>query len=189
VGQQLFGAGLRFHFQVNQFAGYAAAVSGVARLSPLTAIFGSPIAKKQAMTINTVKLPADVECIEDASLFIWRPRGVLNEALVNKIIAFVGDREAKFGKPFNRFTDMSALNAVDLTFKYVFHVALYRRLSRKGREIVKSAFLVTDPEIAHYIKLHAIMTDHSPLMVAMFKEFEAAAKWLGVPVELLMAQK
>ena len=135
-----------------------------------------------------MKLPADVTFIEDASLFIWRPHSVLNQAVVNEILAFVGDQEGKFGRSFNRFTDMSALDAVDLTFKYVFHVALFRRLSRRGREMVKSAFLVTDPEIAHYIKLHAIMTDHSPLKVAMFKEFEPAAKWLGVPVELLMGK-
>ena len=136
-----------------------------------------------------MKLPADGTYIEDVSLFIWRPRGVLDEAKVNKILGFVADQENKLGRPFNRFTDMSALNAVDLTFKYVFHVALYRRLSRAGREPVKSAFLVTDPEIAHYIKLHAIMTDHSPLNVAMFEEVEAAAKWLGVPVEKLRAEK
>ena len=132
-----------------------------------------------------MKLPPDVECIEDASLLIWRPRGVLNEATVNRIRAFLGDREGKVGSPFNRFTDMSALNAVDLNFKYVFHVALFRRLSRIGREVVKSAFLVTDPERARYIKLHAMLTDYSPLKVAIFKERPAAAKWLGVPVELL----
>jgi hypothetical protein len=136
-----------------------------------------------------MKLPADVTFIEAVALFIWRPHGVLDEAVVNNILTFVADQESKLGRPFNRFTDMSALNGVDLSFKYVFHVALYRRLSRAGREVVKSAFLVTDPEIAHYIKLHAIMTDHSPLKVAMFKEREAAAKWLGVPVELLMWQK
>ncbi|HEV3099066.1 MAG TPA: hypothetical protein VGY75_05065 [Candidatus Udaeobacter sp.] len=135
-----------------------------------------------------MNLPADVECIEEASLFIWRPHGVLDEAAVNKILGFVADQENKLCRPFDRFTDMSALNAVDLSFKYVFHVALYRRLSRAGREPVKSAFLVTDPEIAHYIKLHAILTDHSPLNVAMFKELEAAAKWLDVPIETLVAR-
>ena len=51
---------------------------------------------------------------------------------------------------------------------------------------LKSAFLVTDPELGHYLKLHAIMTDHSPLKVAMFNEYVAAAKWLRVPGELLM---
>ena len=40
-----------------------------------------------------MNLPADVECIEDASLFIWRPHGVLNEAMVNKILTFVADQE------------------------------------------------------------------------------------------------
>ena len=133
--------------------------------------------------------PADIECLEDVRLFIWHPRGALDEALVNKILAFVADQEGKFGMPFSRFTDTSALDAVDLSFKYIFHVALYRRLSRVGRETVKSAFLVTDPEIAHYIKLHEILTDHSPLEVDMFEKHEAAAKWLGVPVELLMPKK
>jgi len=32
------------------------------------------------------------------------------------------------------------------------------------------------------------MTDHSPLNVEMFEEREAAAKWLSVPVEALLAQ-
>jgi hypothetical protein len=132
-----------------------------------------------------MKLPADVECIEDAKLFIWRPRGVLDEALLNKILAFVVAQEGKFGRPFNRFTDTTALGAVDLTFKYVFQFALYRRLSRVGREVVKSAFLVTAPEVDRYIRLHALVTNHSPLQVSIFSEPEAAAKWLGVPVEIL----
>ena len=136
-----------------------------------------------------MNLPADVKSIDDARLFIWRPRGVLNEAVVNKILVFLADHEGKLGRAFNRFTDMSALKSVDLTFKYVFHVALYRRLSRLGRETVKSAFFVTDAEIGRYIKLHAILTDHSPLKVAMFKEYDAAAKWLDVPVELLTSQQ
>jgi hypothetical protein len=129
--------------------------------------------------------PAGVECLEDARLFVWRPRGVLTEVVLNKILAFVVLQEGKFGRPFNRFTDLSLLDAVDLTFKYVFHFALYRRLSRVGREALKSAILVTTPEVARYAKLHALVTDRSPLRVRIFKEYEAAAKWLDVSVELL----
>jgi hypothetical protein len=137
-----------------------------------------------------MKLPPDVEYIEEASLFVWRPRGVLDEAVVNRILGFVADQENKLGRPFDRFTDTSALDAVDLSFKYMFHVALYRRLSRAGREEVKSAFLVVpDSAIAHHIKLHLLMTDHSPLKVAKFEEREAAAKWLGVPIEMLTSPK
>jgi hypothetical protein len=44
-----------------------------------------------------MKLPDDVEYVEDACLFIWRPRGVLNEAVVNNIIVFVREQEDSFG--------------------------------------------------------------------------------------------
>jgi hypothetical protein len=41
----------------------------------------------------------------------------------------------------------------------------------------------------HCAKVHAMLTDYSPLDVALFTEREAAAKWLKVPVEGLMAQR
>ena len=132
--------------------------------------------------------PAGVQCLEDAQLFIWRPRGVLNEAVLNKILAFVVLQEGRYGRSFNRFTDLSRLDAVDLTFKYVFHFALYRRLSRIGREPLKSAILVRAPEVARYVKLHALVTDRSPLKVRMFKEYGPAAKWLEVSVHLLQSE-
>jgi hypothetical protein len=134
-----------------------------------------------------MELPPDVDYVEDASLFIWRPRGVLNEGLVNNIIVFVRKQEEALGRSFNRFTDLSALDAVDLNFDYVFHIALYRRLSYAGGK-VKSAFYVSSSDAAHYAKLHALVTGRSRLQVQVFTELEAAAKWLGVPVESLMLQ-
>jgi hypothetical protein len=131
--------------------------------------------------------PPDVEYVEDASLFVWRPRGVLNEELVNNIIVFVREQEETLGRPFNRFIDLSAVDTVDLNFDYVFHIALYRRLSYAGSK-VKSAFYVSSPDGTHYAKLHALLTDQSPLQASIFTDRAAAAKWLGVPVESLMAQ-
>jgi hypothetical protein len=132
-----------------------------------------------------MELPADVQYVEDASLFIWRPRGVLNEGLVNNIVVFVRKQEETLGRPFNRFIDLSAVDTVDLNFDYVFHIALYRRLSYAGSK-VKSAFYVSSPDAKHYAKLHALLTDHSPLQVSIFTDRAAAAKWLGIPIELLM---
>jgi hypothetical protein len=54
---------------------------------------------------------------------------------------------------------------------------------------VKSAFYVSSSDAAHYAKLHALLTDHSPLQVSIFTELEAAAKWLGVPIGILTTQK
>src|SRR5438552_18894507 len=133
-----------------------------------------------------MELPVDVEFVENANLFIWRPHGVLSEALVNNIIAFVREQEETLGRSFNRFADLSALDAVDLNFNFVFHVALGRRLSAKPKPAVKSAFYVTSPDTVHYAKLHAMLTDYSPLHVALFTDRAAAAKWLGVPLEALL---
>jgi hypothetical protein len=129
--------------------------------------------------------PPNVQFHEDIHLLVWKPLGVVDEAVVNKILSFLARKESTSGTPFNRFTDTSAQEAVELSFKYVFHVALYRRLTYAGHPPAKSAFYVTKPELAHLVRLHAILTDHSPLQVEMFEEREAAAKWLGVTVESL----
>src|SRR5881296_697732 len=133
-----------------------------------------------------MKPPAEVEFLEEAHLVVWRPRGILDEAAVNKVLVDLLRREAMAAKPFNRFCDLSAVESFHLTFKYIFHVALHRRLSYVGREPIKSAFYVTHPETAHLVKIHALVTDLSPLKVEMFEECEAAAKWLCVPVESLL---
>lgn len=133
-----------------------------------------------------MKLPAHVLFRKELSLFLWKPHGILDQALVNEIIAFIEIAERRAGKPFNRFTDMSALDMVDLNFNFVFHIALGRRLSAAPKPAVKSAFYVTSPATEHYIKLHAMLTDYSPLDVSLFTDRAAAAEWLGVPEEVLV---
>ena len=38
-------------------------------------------------------------------LLIWRPRGLVNEAAVNKIVTVLDELEGKLHEPFNRFSD------------------------------------------------------------------------------------
>ena len=132
-----------------------------------------------------MRLPAHVSFRKDLSLLLWQPHGILNEAIVSEMVAFIDAAEARTSAPFNRFCDTTSLDAVDLNFKFVFHVALHRRLVYARHPPVKSAFWVTSPATTHYAKLHAMLTDYSPLEVALFTERSAAAKWLGVPVEVL----
>ena len=134
-----------------------------------------------------MKLPAHVLFRKDLSLILWRPRGILDESTVNEMVEFIETVEKRSGQPLNRFVDLSTLDAVDLDFEFVFHVALGRRLSAAPKSAVKSAFYVTSPDTTHYAKLHAMLTDHSPLHVALFTDRAAAAKWLGVPLEALSA--
>ena len=110
---------------------------------------------------------------------------MLNEAALKHIMTLLRDLEATSDEPFNRFTDGQALETIDLNFRYVFDFALFRRLSYAGRPPVKSAILVTSLTFAHYSKLHELLTQGSLIKVRIFEEREAAAQWLGVPVELL----
>src|SRR5436309_3834610 len=135
-----------------------------------------------------MKLAPEIEFYEDIRLFMYRPRGVLDEAAVKKAISVLEDLEAKLEEPFNRFSDTIGADEVELNFKYVIQVSLCRRLSYSGRPPVKSAILATDSTMIHYAKLHAVLTQGSPINVRIFKDRKEAAKWLGVPVELLVTK-
>jgi hypothetical protein len=135
-----------------------------------------------------MNLPLDIEYHEDIRLFIYRPRGLLDEASVDRAITVLADLEKNRKEPFNRFSDTLAIDRVELNFKYVIQVSLYRVLTYADRPPVKSAVLATDSTVGHYFQLHAIITEDSPINVRIFREREEAAKWLGVPMERLTAK-
>jgi len=132
-----------------------------------------------------MKFPPEIQFYEGAHLLVYRPRGLLNEESVNKIVNLIEDLEEKLMKPFNRFFDTLEHDDVELNFRYVINVSLCRRLSYAGHPPIKSAILATDSTIIHYAKLHALLTQGSPIHVRIFKERQEAAEWLGVPIELL----
>ena len=135
-----------------------------------------------------MKLPPEVQFHDDIRLFVWRPRGVLDERAINRVLGCLEDLEAKLPSPFNRFADTLAADEIELNFKYVIHVSLHRRLAYADRPPVKSAILATDATAIHYGRLHALLTQGSPIKVRVFQDREEAAKWLGVPIELLAAE-
>lgn len=132
-----------------------------------------------------MKLPPNVLFHHDIHLMVFRPRGALTEKVVDEIVAFLEKEEERVEKPFNRYSDLSKVEAIKLDFDYAVRVSLHRRLSYMKHPPVKSAFFVTSKEAAHLVDIHALMTDHSPLHVAMFEDVAAAASWLGVSVENL----
>jgi hypothetical protein len=134
-----------------------------------------------------MKLPSDVEFYEDIRLIVWRPRGLVDKSAVNKIITVIGELETTSKEPFNRFSDTLRADAVDLNFEYIIHVSLYRRSFYGKRPPIKSAILATDATLIHYAKVHALLTQGSPINVRVFQNRKEAAQWLGVPIATLMA--
>jgi hypothetical protein len=134
-----------------------------------------------------MKLPPDVEFYEDIGLIVWRPRGLVDKSAVNKIITVIGELESTSKEPFNRFSDTVRADAVDLNFEYIIHVSLYRRSFYGKRPPIKSAILATDATVIHYAKVHALLTQGSPINVRVFQDRKEAGQWLDVPIATLMA--
>ena len=134
-----------------------------------------------------MKLAPDVEFHDDIRLLIYRPRGVIDEAAVQKVVDVLEDLEARLQAPFNRFSDTLAADEVELNFKYVIQVSLCRRLAYAGHPPVKSAILARDSTMIHYARLHALLTQGSPINVRVFKNRQEVADWLNVPIERLVA--
>src|SRR5436190_20045673 len=132
-----------------------------------------------------MNLAPDIEFHEDIRLLVFRPHGVIDEAAVKRIVSILEDLEAKLQKPFNRFSDTMVADEVELNFKYVIQFSLCRRLSYAGHPPVKSAILARDATVIHYARLHALLTQGSPINVRVFKDRKEAADWLNVPVERL----
>lgn len=116
---------------------------------------------------------------------VFRPVGILDEKRVHRIVTFLEREEERAKEPFNRYSDLSRLDAVDLDFGFVFRIALHRRIFYEKRSPIKSAFYVTSPAAARVVKIHAMVTDLSPIKVQMFKHRAEAAKWLDVSLEAL----
>jgi uncharacterized protein (DUF2384 family) len=129
--------------------------------------------------------PPDILFHSTQRLMVYRPRGILNEHRVNGIIAFLEKEEDAAETSFNRFTDLSKLDALNLDVNAMIRISLYRRLAYGNYPPVKSAFYVTNPDAARLIRVHVLLTDHSPIKARLFGEMQNAAKWLEVPAELL----
>src|SRR4029077_5981170 len=135
--------------------------------------------------MHNIKLPPDVEFYEDIRLIVWRPCGLVNKAVVNRIITVLGELETAFKEPFNRFSDTVGADATDMNFEYIIHVSLYRRSFYGKRPAIKSAILATDATLIHYGKVHALLTRGSAINVRVFQDREEVAQWLNVPIERL----
>ena len=136
-----------------------------------------------------MKLPPELEFHDDLHLLVYRPHGVIDEEAVKKVVDVLENLEAKLQKPFNRFFDTLGADDVELNFKYVIQVSLCRRLSYSGHPPVKSAILAADATMIHYARLHALLTQGSPIDVRVFKDRKEAADWLTVPLERLTTDR
>src|SRR2546423_15587314 len=96
---------------------------------------------------------------------VFRPRGVLSEKRIRTIVKNLEEAENAAAKPFNRFSDLSQLFAVDLDIEAALRVSLHRQAAYATRAPVKSAFYVTTEAVARLAKVHGLVMESSYLSV------------------------
>lgn len=130
--------------------------------------------------------PPDVKFHAAYRLLTWHPQGVLDSDMLNAIIAFIEYKEQDMEEPFNRFTDLSHVTAIDLDFEFVVRASMHRRKAYAGNKPVKSAIYSTTSNSTHLSKVHSILNKYTPLEVAVFSDLASSAEWLGVQQEILL---
>lgn len=116
---------------------------------------------------------------------VFRPRGVLSEKRIRTAVKMLEDAEDEAARPFNRFTDLSQLFAVDLDIEAILSVSLHRQATYATRAPAKSAFYVTTEAVARIAKVHTMVMKSSYLSVRLFETTGKAARWLRVPKAML----
>jgi hypothetical protein len=128
-----------------------------------------------------MNLPVGISFNEELRLMVFRPLGIFDAKKVAEVVNFLEHVEDRHNQPFNRFTDTSKMNTVELDEPFIYRIALHRRRFYEARPPVKSAFYVTNSAASPYIRIHAVVTEHSPLKVKIFRKLDYAVEWLGVP--------
>ena len=123
---------------------------------------------------------------EDFRLATWHPQGVVDDELIDRLVELVESEEVIAKGPFNRFADLTGITSIRLQFGHAFRIAQRRRANYPWREPIKSAFYCTWPIGYGFARMYESLMAGGPIHVRAFRTREAAAEWLGVPVDVLM---
>ncbi|MBO0695532.1 MAG: hypothetical protein J2P56_05460 [Verrucomicrobia bacterium] len=115
-------------------------------------------------------------------LLSWHPRGVLNEAFADQVIAFIEMEESIQEAPFDRFLDLSGLTHIRIGIDHIIHTARRRRTARQP---VKVALFADNPMSFGIAHSYELLMYEAMIEVRAFKKRTEAAKWLEVPLKTL----
>jgi hypothetical protein len=128
---------------------------------------------------------SDVYVINRDSLMVGRPKGILDAAEALRIVEFIEIREAQIERGFNRFCDLTHVDAIHLSASDLEQLAVRRREFNPNSIRVKSAFLATDPLAFGIARMYELLLNSPRIEVEVFRDMRAAADWLGVKLERL----
>jgi hypothetical protein len=127
----------------------------------------------------------DVYMIEGDALMVGRPKGILDAQTAARIVELVEIKEVETETGFNRFCDLSRLEAIQLSLAEVEQLGERRSLFNPNQVRVKSAFLATNPLAFGIARMYQQLLNSPRIEVRVFSELDVAAEWLGVQSDRL----
>jgi len=128
--------------------------------------------------------PGDLRHYPTHNLVSWRPEGVLDDSLVDKIGEWLCHME-RTAPPFDRYIDLSRVTDVAVRTDHLFDFARTRTQQIAGAAPMKSAVFCEDWVCFGIARMYENLMEGAPIDVRAFQNRASAAAWLGVPAEIL----
>ena len=117
-------------------------------------------------------------------LVAWQPQGTLDDLMLDQIAEWLVAIE-RVSSPFKRFVDFSQLTTVAVRTRHLFEFARKRTEQFTGVEPVRTALFSDDWVGFGIARLYESLMENTPIEARAFRDRTQAAKWLGVPVDVL----
>lgn len=117
-------------------------------------------------------------------LVTWQPQGTLDDLMLDEIAEWIVTIE-KVSLPFKRFIDLSRLSTVAVRSRHLFEFARKRAEQFAGEKPVRTAIFSDDWVAFGIARLYETLMENTPIQAKAFRDLALAAKWLGVPADVL----
>jgi hypothetical protein len=117
-------------------------------------------------------------------LMTWQPQGTLDDAMLDQIAEWLVSIE-KVSRPFKRFVDFSELTSIAIRSRHIFEFARKRAEQFAGTTPVRTALFCHEWTGFGIARFYESLMENTPIQARAFRGRNKAAKWLGVPVDVL----
>ncbi len=122
----------------------------------------------------------NITVAEDDSLLVARPTGVFDMKLAEEIVHFIEVWEVSHQEGFDRFCDLTGLDAIRLSASEIRQIARRRRLFNPNQVPVRTAFLADTPIAFATVAIYQDLLNSPRITVRSFRSIAEASGWLRV---------
>jgi hypothetical protein len=114
-------------------------------------------------------------------LALYRPAGVFDMPLVERVLIFMLALEDSHPEPFDRLVDFTAIAEIRLSSDQMYYVSRLRRDATARRRPFRTAILAPTPIGYGMGRMYEVLMEGSAVQVGVFRDATGAANWLGLP--------